>query len=329
MNRRDFLNTAAAFAAGSVLAPNAIAQAANAAAQNSAKTPRAIDATLTLSNGVKIPQVGLGLWRVPNEKVAAAVEAAIDSGYRHFDSAQAYGNEAALGAALKAIIQKGKVKRSEIFVTTKVRGELKDYDSVKKSMDESLAKIDLDYIDLMLIHCPQPWAEFRRANYDKENRAIWRAFEEYYAAGKFKAIGVSNFLQADLKNILDNCKVAPHANQILLHVGETPFSLVDYCKAQNVAVEAYSPIAHGNLLRDERLKEMAARYGVSVPQLCIRYTIELGVITLPKSANPAHVAENAQLDFVISEADMATLKALTFKDYGENANFPVFSGKNY
>lgn len=275
----------------------------------------------TLANGVKVPKIGLGLWRIEDSKVPGVIKAALDVGYRHFDSAQAYANEAGTGLG----VRNSSLKRDEIFVTTKVAAEHKSYEAARSSIDESLKKLGLDYIDLMLIHAPQPWSDFRGGDYFEGNVAAWRALEAAYEAGKCRAIGVSNFLQKDLENIFANCKIKPMVNQILTHIGNTPFDLIEYCKAQNILVEAYSPIAHGELLKDERLVKMATKYGVSVPQLCIRYALQIGTLPLPKSANPAHIASNAQVDFVIADADMKALRELKFKDYGEHSYFPVFS----
>lgn len=293
---------------------------------NSANLIGILGESYALSNGVKIPKLGLGLWRIENDKVPSVVESAIKVGYRHFDSAQAYQNEVGTGEGVRAAI-KGGLKREEIFVTTKVRAEHKTYESAQKSIDESLSRLNLDFIDLMLIHSPQPWSDFRGGDYFDGNVEAWRALEDAHKAGKIRAIGVSNFLQKDLENIFANCTIKPMANQILTHIGNTPFDLIEYCKAQGLVVEAYSPIAHGELLRDERIQKMAQKYGVSAPQLCIRYALEIGTIPLPKSANPAHIASNAQVDFAISEADLDALKKMKFKDYGEHSYFPVFGGK--
>lgn len=159
------------------------------------------------------------------------------------------------------------------------------------------------------------------------DREAWRALEDAYAAGKLKAIGVSNFHQEDMENILAHCKVKPMVNQILTHIGNTPVELIRYCEEQNILVEAYAPIAHGEALKNETIVAMAEKYGVSVAQFCIRYVLELGTVALPKTANPAHMADNAKLDFTISAEDMQTLKTLDFKEYGDFSFFPVFSGK--
>ena len=153
--------------------------------------------------------------------------------------------------------------REQVFVTSKVAAEAKDYDSAAHSIDGSLAKMGLDYIDMMIIHSPQPWADFRGGDYAEGNRAAWRALEDAYAAGKVKAIGVSNFLPDDLENILSSCRIKPMVNQVLLHISNTDRALLDYCKNQGILVEAYSPIAHGEALKNEQITAMAAKYGVS------------------------------------------------------------------
>lgn len=278
----------------------------------------------TLSNGIKIPVLGLGTWFIDDDKADKAVISAVKIGYRHIDTAQAYGNERGVGARIKDC----GISREDIFVTSKVAAEAKTYDSAAKSIDESLEKMGLQYIDLMLIHSPQPWAEWRNdKRYFEENIQVWKALEDAYTAGKVKAIGVSNFLIDDLESLLANCKIKPMVNQLLIHIGNTPTALIEFCKKQNIVVEAYSPIAHGEALKNNTIVAMAQKYGVSVPQLCIKYTLNLGTVALPKTSNPKHMQDNANLDFIISSEDMKILMALDFKDYGEYSYFPVFSGK--
>lgn len=278
----------------------------------------------SLNNGLKIPKLGLGLWRVENEKTPFVVSEAIKIGYRHFDSAQSYANEEGLGVAINEALQKG-FKREDFYITSKIRAEYKDYESAKNSIDESLKKLNLDYIDLMLIHSPQPWNYFRGGDYFEGNIAAYKALEDAFKAGKIRSIGVSNFKIKDLKNILQNCELKPVANQILTHIGNTDFEVIEFCKSENILIEAYSPIAHGELLKDERLQNMAKKYAVSVPQLCIRYALEIGTLPLPKSSNPKHILENSKVDFALSSEDLEQLKSLKFKDYGEHSYFPVFN----
>lgn len=280
----------------------------------------------TLSNGVNIPKIGLGTWLIPEDKAAQAVREAVALGYRHIDTAQAYRNEQGVGEGVRTC----GVPREEIFVTSKVAAENKSYDSAAKSIDESLAKLGLDYIDLMIIHCPQPWAEFRgERRYFEENKEVWRAMEDAYKAGKLKAIGVSNFLIDDLENILEDCEIKPMVNQILTHIANTPLGLIDFCEKNAILCEAYSPIAHGKALKNNLILNMAEKYGVTPAQLCVRYALQLGMVVLPKTENPEHMKANADVDFAITPEDMELLKhAEKIRDYGEHSYFPVFSGKN-
>lgn len=278
-----------------------------------------------LNNGLSIPKVGLGTWLIDNDKVDLAVKEAIKLGYRHIDTAQGYSNEEGVG---KGVRESG-VDRKDLFVVSKVAAELKDYDSVTKSIDETLSKMGLDYLDMMIIHSPEPWNEFRgEDHYFKGNKEAWRALEDAYKAGKLKAIGVSNFLKEDLDNILEDCTVKPMVNQVLAHVSNTPFELIDYCKSKDILVEAYSPIGHGEILNNEVLVNMANKYNVSVSALCIKYVLALGLVALPKTANVKHMKDNINLDFELSNEDLETLKNIEhIKDYGEHSFFPVFSGK--
>lgn len=279
-----------------------------------------LDETYTLSNGLAIPKLGLGTWLIPDNEVASAVKSAIQVGYRHIDTAQAYGNERGVGEGIRS----SGIPREKVFITTKVAAENKTYESAAASIDESLKKLDCGSADLIIIHCPQPWAEFRGARrYFKENKDVWKALEDAYLAGKVKSIGVSNFLIDDLVNILEDCRIKPMVNQILLHIGETPSSLVEFCKQNGILVEAYSPIAHGAMLKNEELSRVADRYGATIPQLCIQYTLQLGTISLPKSSNPEHIRSNVQLDFTISDDDMTALESMG-QDYAEDSRWPVF-----
>lgn len=280
----------------------------------------------TLSNGVKIPKIGLGTWLIPDGEAAQAVRDAVAMGYRHIDTAQAYGNECGVGEGVRTC----GVPREEIFVTSKVAAEHKTYESVAKSIDESLAKLGIDYMDLMIIHCPQPWAEFRgERRYFTENKEVWRALEKAYKDGKVKAIGVSNFLVDDLENILDGCEVKPMVNQILTHITNTPLELINFCREHGILCEAYSPIAHGEALKNRLILSVAEKYSVTPAQLCVRYALQLGMVVLPKTSNPEHMKNNADIEFEISAEDMDILElAEKIKDYGEHSYFPVFSGKN-
>ena len=249
---------------------------------------------------------------------------AVRIGYRHIDTAQAYGTERGVGEGVRPAA----IPREEIFVTTKLAAEAKDYKSAVDAIDESLVKAGLDYFDLMLIHSPQPWMEWREGSFSEGNLEAWRALEDAYKAGKLKSIGVAKCEQADIDNILGGCTVAPMVNQILAHISNTPEELIEYSQAKGMVVEGYSPIAHGVILDNPEVMAMAEKYGVSVAQLCIRYVLQLGCVALPKTSNPDHMKSNADVDFEISSADMDALKAFKpIEDYGQFSMFPVFSGK--
>ncbi|MBS7217436.1 MAG: aldo/keto reductase [[Clostridium] spiroforme] len=279
-----------------------------------------------LSNGLKIPKVGLGTWLIDNDKVEEVVECALEAGYRHIDTAQAYGNEEGVGKA----IRKSNIARQDLFITSKIAAEAKTYQEAYDSINETLNKMGLDYLDLMIIHSPQPWQEFRDDNrYFKENKEVWKALETAYQEGKVKAIGVSNFLKDDLENILNSCQIKPMVNQILTHISNTKTELIKFCKENDILVEAYSPIAHGAILKNENIIAMANKYNVSVARLCIRYIIQLGLVALPKASSKEHLIDNLKVDFEISEEDMEVLKAIkTIEDYGQDDFFPVFSAKD-
>ncbi len=262
---------------------------------------------IKMLNEVEIPLLGLGTWLIDDSIVSDVVEKAIKHGYIHIDTAEAYRNERGVGEGIK----NAKIPREEIFIQTKLAAEIKNYEDAKKAIEESLAKLDVDYIDLMIIHCPEPWNKFRCGDhYFEGNLEAWRALEEYYEMGKIKAIGVSNFEIVDLENIINHGKIKPMVNQILAHIGDTPFKLIDYCKKQGIVVEAYSPIAHGRILENKDLQEMAKKYQVSVAQLCIRYTLQLGLVSLPKTIHEEYLIANSQVDFTISDEDMKTLIAM-------------------
>jgi len=279
----------------------------------------------TLSNGNEIPKLGLGTWFINDADAAQAVKDAIQLGYRHIDTAQAYQNERGVGEGVRTC----GVQREDVFVTTKLAAEIKSYKEAVVSIDNSLKTLGLDYIDLMIIHSPKPWMEFHEGEpFFEGNREAWRALEEAYAAGKLRAIGLSNFEIADLNNILESCSVRPMVNQVLAHITNTPDQLIQYSKDNGMLVEAYSPVAHGELLKNKTIVELAEKYGVSVPQLSIRYCLELGLLPLPKTANPAHMKNNAEVDFKISKEDLVVLENMEkMKDYGDASVFPVYGGK--
>ena len=284
------------------------------------------DRNIVLNNGVKIPQLGLGTWFIDDDQAADVVKAAVKIGYRHIDTAQAYGNERGVGEGIRTC----GIAREELFVVSKVAAEHKTYEEAMAGINETLEKMGLDYLDMMIIHSPQPWAKVNQSEdrYIEGNRAAWKALEDAYMAGKLKAIGVSNFLIEDIESLLETATIKPMVNQILLHISNTPMELVEYCQKNNIVVEAYSPIAHGEILNQPKIAAIAKKYGVSVPQLCIKYTIQLGAVSLPKTGNSEHMKSNAELDFEISAEDMDLLKNFKkIQNYGDSGIFPVYGGK--
>lgn len=284
-----------------------------------------INEKITLYNGVKVPVLGLGTWMIDDDKVKEVVLNAFKLGYRHIDTAEAYGNERGVGEA----IRESWLKREEIFLTTKLIAEAKTYEEAKEQIELSFKKLGVDYIDLMIIHSPQPWADFRNVNhYYEGNLAAWKALCEFYEAGKIRAIGVSNFEKEDIENILKHSKVKPMVNQILTHISNAQISVIKYCQENGIAVEAYSSLAHGEIFKNKTVKEIADRLNVSIAQLSIRYTLELGLISLPKATSVEHLKDNLDVNFKISSGDMKKLIELDkIENYGDYSFFPVFSGK--
>ena len=262
--------------------------------------------TLTLANGNRIPKVGFGTWLLADgDECYNAVTDALRLGYRHIDTARAYDNEASVGRA----IRDSGLRREEIYVTSKLPAEAKEYGKAVEEFETTMAEIGLDHLDLYLVHAPWPWDE-RGKDCREENKEIWKAMEEFLASGRVKAIGVSNFVRSDLESLLPACTVKPMVNQIRWFIGLDASDTVATCDEQGIIVEAYSPFAHGLIVNHPQISDIASRYGVSAPQLCIRYLLQHGAVVLPKATSTTHIKQNAELDFEISSDDMATLDAM-------------------
>ena len=265
-----------------------------------------LDNHYTLYNGVKIPKIGFGTWQIPNNIAIASVSYAIKAGYRHIDTALAYNNEKGVGEG----IRRAEVKREDIFITSKLPAEIKGYDEALYSFDKTIANLGTDVLDLYLIHAPWPWTEIGK-DCTKENIQSWKVFERIYKEGRVRAIGVSNFSVADLKSIEDNSEILPMANQIAFYAGRTQDEIVNYCNPKGILIEAYSPLATGRALKDPMLNEIAKRYGVSVAQLLIRFTLQRGTLPLPKSVTKERIVENSKVDhFIITDDDMDRLNSV-------------------
>jgi diketogulonate reductase-like aldo/keto reductase len=271
--------------------------------------------TTTLSNGDQIPKIGFGTWLLKEgDECYNAVADALRLGYRHIDTARAYHNEASVGRAVR---DRG-IPREQIYVTSKLPAEAKDYDKAVEEFETTMSEIGLDYLDLYLVHAPWPWNEVGK-DCREENRQIWKAMEQFLASGRVKAIGVSNFDPDDLSSLLPACEIKPTVNQIRWFIGLDPSDTVATCTQHDIVVEAYSPFAHGLIVNHPDIADIAARYDVSAPQLCIRYLLQKGAVVLPKATTTDHIQQNADLDFDISSDDMAVLDAMRDTDKHEEA----------
>ncbi|CAK1239493.1 Aldo/keto reductase [Fructobacillus cardui] len=211
-------------------------------------------------------------------------------------------------------------------MTTKLAAEVKDYETAKVEVSNALTKLNVDYSDLLLIHSPKPWVDYKGDNhYFEVNLATWRAMEEAYDEGKIKAIGVANFEQEDLQNLIDHAKMKPMVDQVLAHMGRMPFELIDYAHQQGILVEAHSPLGHGDLMNNAEIKHFASELGVSVPQLAVRYLLQLDLLPLPKALTVQHMKMNAATDFVIPAEMMKKLNNSSGLQYSDSTSvFPVY-----
>lgn len=264
---------------------------------------RSLTDCFTLSNGVKIPCIGYGTWQTPTGDIAReSVKSAIKLGYRHIDTAFAYGNEFDVGEGIKA----SGIKRDDIFVTTKHWITERGYEKTIKAVETSLENLGLDYVDLYLIHWP--CVEKVSPEWKDINAQTWRGFEKMYKDGKIRAIGVSNFQEKHLKALDEFAEIKPMVNQLEFHPGYTQYDNVKYCQGRGMLVQAWSPLGNGAVLNNGELRLMAQKYGKSVAQLCIRFALQCDVLPLPKSVTPERIAQNAHVfDFEIDEDDIKTM----------------------
>lgn len=262
--------------------------------------------TYTLSNGEKIPVVGFGTWQTPAGDVAEeSVATALRAGYRHIDTAAIYGNEESVG---KAIAKSG-IPRNEIFITTKLWNDAISYDDAKKSIDTSLEKLGLDYLDLYLIHWPNPKAN--RPNNEKRNADVWRAMEDAVEDEKIKSIGVSNFHERHLTPLLATAKIKPLVNQIYLNPSDQQKDIVKFNKENGILTEAYSPLGTGKILELPTLMEIAEKYNKSTAQIALRWSLDKGFLPLPKSVTESRIIQNAELfDFDLTAEEINILDGL-------------------
>ncbi|MFJ6700388.1 aldo/keto reductase [Streptomyces sp. NPDC091272] len=255
--------------------------------------------TLTLNNGVQMPQLGFGVFQVPDEDTTAAVRSALEAGYRSIDTAAVYGNEGGVG---RALAESG-TARDELFVTTKLWNADQGYDATLTAFDASLDKLGLDHVDLYLIHWPAPARDLYTDT--------WRALEKLLADGRTRAIGVSNFQPAHLERLLDKASVVPAVNQIELHPGLQQRELREFHARHGIVTEAWSPLAQGAVLGDEAITSIAARHGRSPAQVVLRWHLQTGNVVIPKSVTEARIRENLDVfDFVLDQQELDAISAL-------------------
>jgi diketogulonate reductase-like aldo/keto reductase len=255
--------------------------------------------TVKLDNGIDIPQLGFGVFQVPDEATTAAVTSALEAGYRSIDTAAIYGNETGVGRALAA----SGLPREDLFVTTKLWNADQGYDATLRAFDASLAKLGLDYVDMYLIHWPTPARDLYRES--------WKAIEKLVADGRVRTAGVSNFQAGHLQRLIDGAELVPAVNQVELHPGLQQSELRAVHAELGIATEAWSPLAQGAVLKDEAITTLAARHGKSPAQVVLRWHLQLGTIVIPKSVTPARIRENLDVfDFTLTDDEMAALAGL-------------------
>ncbi|MGW8363370.1 aldo/keto reductase [Streptomyces wedmorensis] len=255
--------------------------------------------TVTLNNGVEIPQLGFGVFQVPDDETAAAVTAALETGYRSIDTAAVYGNETGVGRALAA----SGLPRDELFVTTKLWNADQGYDATLRAFDASLSKLGLDHVDLYLIHWPTPARDLYRES--------WRALERLAGEGRVRAAGVSNFQPGHLRRLTEDATLTPAVNQIELHPGLQQAELRAFHAEHGIVTEAWSPLAQGAVLGESAIADLAARHGKSPAQVVLRWHLQLGNVVIPKSVTPARIRENFDVfDFALTHEEMRTVSAL-------------------
>lgn len=267
---------------------------------------KSLSDTYVLSNGVHIPIIGFGTWQTPDGEVAvSSVLTALEAGYRHIDTAQGYGNEESVGIAVK----KSGLDRKDVFITSKLANSERGYERTMAAFEKTMQKLDMDYLDLFLLHWPNPIAY--RDNWEEANAVTWKALEELYNAGRIRALGISNFRRHHIDTLLKTAVVKPVVNQIRLCPGDTQDDVVNYSREKGMLLEAYSPLGIGKIFEVPQMQALAKKYGKSIAQIAIRWSLQRGYLPLPKSVTPERIRENADVfDFELEAADVELIANL-------------------
>ncbi|MGI6691272.1 MAG: aldo/keto reductase [Christensenellales bacterium] len=267
---------------------------------------KSLSDTYVLSNGVHIPIIGFGTWQTPDGEVAvSSVLTALEAGYRHIDTAQGYGNEESVGIAVK----KSGLDRKDVFITSKLANSERGYERTMAAFEKTMQKLDMDYLDLFLLHWPNPIAY--RDNWEEANAVTWKALEELYNAGRIRALGISNFRRHHIDALLKTAVVKPVVNQIRLCPGDTQDDVVNYSREKGMLLEAYSPLGIGKIFEVPQMQALAKKYGKSIAQIAIRWSLQRGYLPLPKSVTPERIRENADVfDFELEAADVELIANL-------------------
>lgn len=282
-------------------------------------TTDALRQTVTLNSGHAMPALGYGTWLTPDRQCPQLVEDAAQIGYRLFDTAQVYENEAGVGLGVRTALDQLGLERSDVFVTTKVTADLKQQVLAFNSIELSLSKLQMDYVDLVLIHAPRPWALMDKdpdtcGHFYEENRAVWQAFMDAVKTGWARSIGLSQFTVDDMEHLLaDGTATVPAVLQTLAYPGNMPWDLMEYCTDKGITMQAFCPLGHGNVLKDPGLEAIAKKYGVSTAQLCLRYLLHKGLCAIPKTTNPDHMRQNTQLAFELDDTDIHAIDKMDLK----------------
>jgi len=267
---------------------------------------KSLSDTYVLSNGVHIPIIGFGTWQTPDGEIAvSSVLTALEAGYRHIDTAQGYGNEESVGIAVK----KSGLDRKDVFITSKLANSERGYERTMAAFEKTMQKLDMDYLDLFLLHWPNPIAY--RDNWEEANAVTWKALEELYNAGRIRALGISNFRRHHIDALLKTAVVKPVVNQIRLCPGDTQDDVVNYSREKGMLLEAYSPLGIGKIFEVPQMQALAKKYGKSIAQIAIRWSLQRGYLPLPKSVTPERIRENADVfDFELEAADVELIANL-------------------